>query len=88
MKEVLLSALGIILAFPAGYLLARMTRDELVKGRKFFEVLILASLIILFSSLFLENKRLTFAILLTMVFSMIVCLTSLYKSFDKKFVKS
>ncbi len=88
LKETLLSGLGIILAFPAGYLLAWMTRDELVKGRKFFELLLIASLIVLFASLLLENQRLAFAIILGMIFSMIVSLISLYRSFDKKFVRS
>ncbi len=88
LKEVLLSVLGILLAFPAGYFLARLTRDELVRGRKFFELLIIASMIVLFSALVIQNQRLAFAVMLSMIFSIIVSLISLYKSFDKKFVRN
>lgn len=88
MKEVILSILGILLAFPSGYLLAVLARDELVKGRKFFEILIIASLIVLFSSILIENKRLTFSIVLTMTFTIIISLISLYKSYDRRFVRN
>ncbi len=86
-KEGILSVVGIVVAFPAGWILALLTRDELVKGRKFFELLMIGSLIMLFAALFLENARLTFAIILSMIFAIIVSLISLYKSFDKNFVR-
>lgn len=87
-REVILSVVGVILAFPAGLVMARLTRDELVKGRKFFEMLIIAALFTLFASFFIEDRRLTFALMLTMVFTIIVSLISLYKSFDRNFLRA
>ncbi len=82
MIQIILIIVILLLAFPLGYLLAYLARDELVEGRKWFKLLAFVSgifaIIFLFFSL---------ATSLTLVFISIVSLISLIKSYDKKFVK-
>ena len=72
----------LVLAFPIGYLLAYLTRDELKQGRKWFKLIILisaaGSIIFLWSNL---------TISLTLAFISIATIICLIKSYDKKFVK-
>ena len=82
MLEILQIMFILFLAVPLGYLLAYLTRDELVDGRKYFKLISflcsLMALIFLFFSL---------TIALTLVFMSIVSSVSLVKSYDKKFIK-
>ena len=78
----LLEILILVLAFPIGYLLAWLARDELVAGRKWFKIIVLASSI---SAIIFVFFNLTIA--LALAFISIVTIISLIKSYDKKFVK-
>ena len=73
----------LILAFPIGYLLAYLTREELVSGRKYFKLLCLISSILAVVFLFYN-----YIISLSLIFISIVSLISISKSYDKKFVKN
>jgi len=81
MLEILQIMFMLFLAIPIGYLLAYLTKDELVAGRKYFKLISflcsLMALIFLFFSL---------TIALTLVFISIVSSVSLAKSYDKKFI--
>lgn len=81
--EVLIVVL-LVLAFPVGLLIAWMGRDELKDGRKWFQRIIIISAIIgIISVLF---KRYTEG--LTFLFIIIFTGISLWKSYDKKWIKS
>lgn len=82
MAQILLIILVLLLAFPSGYLLAYLCRDELVAGRKWFKLLALSSTILAIIFVFFN-----FTISLNLIFISIVSLISLGKSYDKKFVK-
>ncbi|MBI2451902.1 hypothetical protein HYV50_02365 [Candidatus Pacearchaeota archaeon] len=73
----------LVLAFPAGYIIAWLCNDELVKGRKWFIFLIALSFIVEIISFVKNNLQ----IALTSLFIIIVSLISLFKSYDKKFIK-
>jgi len=75
----LLEIILLILAIPVGYLLAYLTKDELVQGRKWFRVIIAVSLILTFW-FYLANQN---AIALTSLFIVIATFVSYKKSFDK-----
>jgi CHASE2 domain-containing sensor protein len=77
--EILLLAL----AFPIGYLIAWMARDELVSGRKWFKAII--GLSIMGAVIFLVLREWT--ALLTLGFIVIVSGISLWKSKDSKWTK-
>ena len=78
----LLEILILILAVPAGYILAYLTKDELVQGRIWFKMIILVSAVLAGIFLFLD-----LAVSLTLAFVLIVTLICLIKSHDKRFVK-
>lgn len=82
----LLYTLILLCAFPAGYLLAYLCRDELVVGRKWFLLLavvcLIVSVIISFTGFLFK-----FLIILTLIFITIISLISVWKGHDKKFVK-
>ncbi len=80
-KELLITIL-LILALPIGYLLAYLTRDELVKGRKYFKLIILMSSVLAVIFLFFNS-----IVSLGLIFMSLVTLISLAKSYDKRFVK-
>jgi uncharacterized membrane protein YoaK (UPF0700 family) len=82
MLKILLTSLILILAFPVGYLLAWLCRDELVSGRRWFKLLAFLSLI--FAAIFLFFNL---TISLSLFFIFIVILISLKKGYDKKWVK-
>jgi NhaP-type Na+/H+ or K+/H+ antiporter len=72
----------LILGFPIGYLLARLCRDELKEGRRYFRVLTIISSILGIIFLFL-NLEIGFSL----VFISIVAYVSYFKSKDKKFIR-
>lgn len=81
--EVLIILL-IVLAFPVGLLIAWMARDELKDGRKWFKVLIIISVIL--GIILLAIKK--YAEALTLLFIIIFTGISLWKSYDKKWIKN
>jgi hypothetical protein len=74
-------------AFLTGYLLAWLSRDELVYGRKWFMLLIVVSLISLAGILFMEFP---FKIpsVLALFFLLIISLIAIWKSYDKEWIKN
>lgn len=52
--QTLLLILVVILAFPAGLILARVTKEELKQGRRAFTSIMLASIAVIIVSLFLK----------------------------------
>ena len=81
----LLYVIILILAFPVGYLLAWLARDELVAGRKWFIALAVVSIIAAIPVAFFVSIKLP--IILTLFFIAIICLMAVWKSHDKKWVK-
>lgn len=71
-------------AFPAGYLLAYLCRDELQNGRKWFRGISWAALIVIIILLFFYKSV---EIILTLAFIAIVSLISVHKSSDKKWTR-
>tara|TARA_Y100000310_G_C20503734_1_gene725330 strand:- start:36 stop:284 length:249 start_codon:yes stop_codon:yes gene_type:complete len=82
MLQILLILFIILLGIPLGYLLAYLTRDELVSGRKYFKLLVLISSILTIVFLFINP-----VVALSLIFISIVSIVSLIKSYDKKFIK-
>jgi len=72
-----------LLAIPSGYLLAWMTKEELVVGRKWFVRIIILGVIVGGWAALTGN----YSIFWTCLFIVIVSFISYFKSFDKKFVK-
>ena len=73
----------LVLAIPVGYLIAWMARDELLDGKKWFKMLVVASLVLggllwIFGFAYIS---------LTFVFMAIVSFVSIIKSSDKKWTK-
>ena len=83
MAQILFPILILLLAFPSGYLLAYLCRDELVQGRKWFKILAgistISGVIFLFFNL---------AISLALIFMGIASFISYVRSYNRKFVKS
>ncbi len=81
-----LNVLILLAGFPVGYLLSYLTKDELVKGRKWFFILaavcLISTVIISFTKFLFK-----FQIILTLFFIIIISLVAIWKSYDKKFVK-
>jgi hypothetical protein len=73
----------LILAIPAGYLIAWMARDELVTGKRWFRILIVAS-VALAGLFWLFGKN---YVSFSLIFVALVSLVSLIKSEDKKWTK-
>ncbi|MBI5804020.1 hypothetical protein HY450_02140 [Candidatus Pacearchaeota archaeon] len=67
----------LLLAFPLGYLISWMTKEELVSGRKWFKVLIILSVAVGGWFALLGN----FVVTLTSGFVLIVSLVSLMESY-------
>ena len=86
MVSVILVLVILITSLPLGYLLAWLTKEELVSGRKYFLWLIITSFIALVVVLMIniESKS---AILLALIYIAITSGVSLLKSYDKKFVR-
>lgn len=82
----LLYTLILLAGFPAGYLLAWLARDELVKGKKWFFILAIVSLISAVIISFTEFLF-KFPVILNLFFIIIISLVAVWKSYDKKWVK-
>jgi len=76
----------IILAFPVGYLLSYLARDELVAGRKWFYSLTIVSLVVA-AMLGFINFAFKLPSIFALVFMIIISLIAVWKSHDKMFVK-
>jgi len=80
LAEVLILISGI----PLGFLIAYLTRDELVVGRPWFQFIIFLSIMLILLFVFLKD----FTIVYTLFFIFIVTSISLIKSYDKNFIKN
>jgi len=88
MKEGFIAIILVLLAFPVGYLLAYLARDELIAGKKYFKMVIVAGIVSIVCFIIFEiEDKLRNSLTLTVIFIIIVSLISLIKSKDKKFVK-
>ena len=70
-----------VLAFPLGFAIAYLARDELIAGRKWFLALMAVSLIFGVYFAYLGN----YPVSISLAFIFIVTLVSFIKSKDKKF---
>ena len=73
----------ILLAIPAGLMLAHAARDELEEGRNWFRILTIASLALAGLFWLLGYNYIT----LTLIFIAIVSFISYIKSKDRKFIR-
>lgn len=82
----LLYVLILLAGLPAGYFLAYLCRDELIKGRTWFlalsAVCLISAVIISFIGFLFK-----FSIILTLFFIIIISLIATWKGYDKKWVK-
>ena len=79
----ILEIIVLLLAFPAGYLIAWLAKDELIEGRKWFYLLIVLSLVVGIVAYFRGQGEIAW----TARFAIIISLVSLVKSKDKKWTK-
>ena len=79
----LIEIIFLFLAIPTGYILAYLSRDELVAGRKWFKVIIIASFLTGIWFYFTGQTFITY----TTAFILIATFISLTKSYDKKWTK-
>ncbi len=83
MITIILTALILASAFPVGYLLAHLCKEELKAGRNYFRVIAWVCLSgILVMILLYED----YSVILALAYVSIVSLISVEKSYDKKFV--
>lgn len=82
--QVILLFIILATAFPLGYLLAWICRDELVNGRRYFKIIMRASVILVWVLALAWNNL---AVTGTLAYIAIVSYISLAKSWDKKFVR-
>jgi len=88
MIEKILLILVLVSAFPLGYLLAWLCRDELKAGRIYFRILEILSIILMIFIFFLNiNFKLKASLILSLFFIILIILISKIKSYDKKFIK-
>jgi len=75
----------LLAAFPSGYLLAWLAKDELIAGQKWFIALAIISLI---SAVLISFTEFIFKFpsILSLFFLSIICLIAVWKSYDKKWV--
>ena len=74
----------LLLAFPSGYLLAWLARDELVAGRKYFFALAIVSILSTIPITVFVSFKLP--IILTLFFIAIISLIAVWKSHDRAFL--
>ncbi len=79
----ILALLLIMLAFPVGFWIAWLSRDELISGRKWFCILVIAGIAILI--VFLSTHEYAAAGTGTVI--SIIAGIAYWKSFDKKLAK-
>lgn len=78
----------LVAAFPVGYLLAWLARDELVSWKKIYTLITILSVLLTIPVAFLSLFDLIkLPIILTLFFIAIISLIAVWKSHDKKFVK-
>ncbi len=75
-------------SFPVGYLLAYLCREELVAGRKWFKLIAVISIVLIFVFMLLIQVDNWLAIVLTLVYLAIISLVGLKLSYRKGFAKS
>lgn len=86
--QIIISIALLLSALPLGYLLAWLTREELVQGRPAFALIIAASIVIITALLFFGiNINLKLSLIFSLLFIFIASFVSIWKSYDKKFVK-
>ena len=84
----LLYILILILAFPVGYLLAWLARDELGAWKKGYILIAVVSIILTIPVAFISTLYLVkLPVVLTLFFIAIICLVAVWKSHDKKWTK-
>jgi len=79
----LIEVVLVSMAIPTGLLISWMARDELIIGRNWFKIIALISIIMCLYFLIIGNA----SIGLSLIFSLIVAIISLQKSYDKKWAK-
>lgn len=83
--QILIYIIVLVLAFPVGYLLAWLARDELVAGRRWFLLLAMISVLAVIPAVIFSAIKLP--IILSLMFLIIICLICIWKGYDKKWVK-
>jgi len=78
MREILI----LVVAIPIGYLISYLARDELAQGRKWFKLIVFLSLILGIVFWFIQAEA-----SYSLFFLCIVAFVSLWKSYDKKWVR-
>jgi FtsH-binding integral membrane protein len=77
----LYAILILLTAFPVGLILSWLTKEELKPGRKWFLALSVISFIAIVALSFLRRNP---EVILALFYIIIVCLVSLWKSYDSK----
>jgi len=86
--QVIISIALFLSALPLGYLLAWLTREELVQGRLAFALIMAASVIIIIVLLFIGLEiNLKLSLVFALLFIFTASSVSMLKSYNKKFVK-
>ncbi|MFH1307271.1 MAG: hypothetical protein ABIH72_00275 [archaeon] len=85
MINIILTILVLVSSVPAGYLIAWLARDELVAGRKWFYLIIIASVLV--AVLYSSVVKFDGVIILALVYLSILAFISLVKSRDKKWTR-
>lgn len=66
MLQLLIATFVVLLGFPLGYLLAKLTKEELKSGQKYFKILISAFAVCSVAGLIIKNDALFFSSLFFM----------------------
>lgn len=80
----ILELIVLLMAIPAGFLVSWFSRDELVKGRKWFRILIIVSAIGIVWFWLIDSRYTS----LTFGFIFLLSIVSLMKSHDKKWTRN
>ncbi|MBS3155396.1 hypothetical protein J4404_02770 [Candidatus Woesearchaeota archaeon] len=87
MQNILYVAI-LVAAFPVGYLLAWLARDELVSWKKWYILLAVISVVLTIPVAFISALSLVkLPVVLTLFFIAIISLMAVWKSHDKKWTK-
>ena len=88
MQNILYVAI-LVAAFPVGYLLAWLARDELVSWKKWYILLDVISVVLTIPVAFISALSLVkLPVVLTLFFIAIISLMAVWKSHDKKWTKN
>lgn len=86
--QIIISIALILSALPLGYFLAWLTKEELVQGRLAFALLMAASALLIVLLLFFAMEiSIKLSLVFALLFMLIASAVSMFKSYDKKFVK-